>query len=55
MKIRIVHTMLADWLYICAYIYKIGYIYTLYGVRIKTSRVSVVGTYMTSIYMLITY
>ena len=33
MKIRIVHTLRADWLY---------------GVRIKTSRVSVLGTYMTS-------
>ena len=40
MKIRIVHTMRADWLY---------------GVRIKTFRVSVLGTYMTSRYMLITY
>ena len=41
MKIRIVHTLCADWLY---------------GVRIKKYRVSVVGTYMTSRYrpMLIT-
>ena len=39
MKIRIVHTLGADWLY---------------GVRIKTSRVSVLGTYMNSRYMLIT-
>ena len=70
MKIRIVHTLRADWLYI-----------TLYGVRIKTSidvelyiyiyiyiyiytsidsiyrvlyRISVLGTYLTSRYMLIT-
>ena len=35
MKIRIVHTLRADWLL---------------GVRIKTSRVSVLGTYMTFIY-----
>ena len=38
MKIRIVHTLLADWLY---------------GVRIKISRVSVLGTYMTYIYIYI--
>ena len=39
MKIGIIHTLIADWLY---------------GVRIKTSRVSVLGIYMTSRYMLIT-
>ena len=40
MKIRLIHTLLADWLY---------------GVRIKTSiDVSLLGTYMTSRYMLIT-
>ena len=39
MKIRIVHTLRADWLY---------------GLRIKTSRVSVLGTYTTSRNMLIT-
>ena len=39
MKIRKVHTLRADWLY---------------GVRINTSRASVLGTYMTSRYMLIT-
>ena len=39
MNIRIVHTLRADWLY---------------GVRIKTYRVSVLGTYVTSGYMLIT-
>ena len=39
MKIRIVHTLRTDWLY---------------GVRIKTSSVSVLWTYMTSRYMLIT-
>ena len=39
MKIRIVHTLCVDWLY---------------GVRINTFRVSVLGTYMTSRYMLIT-
>ena len=39
MKIRIVHTLRADWLY---------------DVRIKISRVSVLGTYMTSRYMPIT-
>ena len=39
MKIRIVHTLRADWLD---------------GVRIKTSRVSVLVTYITSRYMLIT-
>ena len=44
MNIGIVHMLRADWLY---------------GVRIKTSRVSVLGTYMTSIetiyrYILIT-
>ena len=39
MKIRIFHTLRADWLK---------------GVRINTSRVSVLGTYMTSRYMLIT-
>ena len=39
MKIRIVHMLLADWLK---------------GVRIKTYRVSALGTYMTSRYMLIT-
>ena len=37
MKIRIVHTLRAYWLY---------------GIRIKTSRVSVLETYMTSRYML---
>ena len=37
MKIRIVHTLRAD---------------RLYGVRIKTYRVSVLGTYMISRYML---
>ena len=36
MKIRIVNTLRADWLY---------------GVRINTPRVSVIGTYMTSRYM----
>ena len=39
MKIRIVHMLRADWLN-C--------------VRINTSRVSVLGTYMTSRYMIIT-
>ena len=39
MKISIVHTLRDDWLY---------------GVRIKKFRVSVLGTYMTSRYMLIT-
>ena len=39
MKIKNVHTLRADWLY---------------GVCIKTSRVSVLGTYMTSRHMLIT-
>ena len=39
MKIRILYMLRADWLK---------------GVRIKTSRVSVLGTYMTSRYMLIT-
>ena len=39
MKIRIVLTLRADWLY---------------GVRIKKFRVSVLGTYITSRYMLIT-
>ena len=39
MKIRIVHSLRADWLQ---------------GVRINTSIVSVLGTYMTSRYMLIT-
>ena len=39
MKIRIVHTLRAGWLY---------------GVRINTFRVSVLGTYMTSRIMLIT-
>ena len=39
MKIRIVHTLRADWLY---------------GVRIKTFSVSVLGTYMASRYMFIT-
>ena len=39
MKIGIVHTLRADWLY---------------GVRIKTSRVSVLGTYITTGYMLMT-
>ena len=39
MKIRIVHTLHADWLY---------------GVRIKTSRMYVLGNNMTSRYMLIT-
>ena len=39
MKIRIVHTFRDDWLL---------------GVRIKKSRVSVLGTYMTSRYMRIT-
>ena len=39
MKMRMVNTLRADWLY---------------GVRIKTSRVSVLGTYMTPGYMLIT-
>ena len=38
-KIRIIHTLDADWLY---------------GIRIKSSRVSVLGTYMTYRYMLIT-
>ena len=38
MKIIIVHTLRAGWLY---------------GVRIKTSRVSILGIYMTSRYMLI--
>ena len=38
-NIRIIHTLRADWLY---------------GVRIMTSRVSVLGIYMTSRYMLIT-
>ena len=37
MKIRIVHTLCADWLY---------------GVRFNTSRVSVLWSYMTSRYML---
>ena len=39
MKIRIVHMLRVDWLY---------------GVRIKTYRVSVLGNHMTSRYMLIT-
>ena len=39
MKIRFIHTLSAD---------------GLYGVRIKKSRVSVLGTYMISRYMLIT-
>ena len=39
MKIRIVHTLRADWLQ---------------GVCIKTFRVSVLGTYMKSRYLLIT-
>ena len=39
MKIRIVHTLRTDWLY---------------GVRIKTFRVSVLGTYMTFRYMIVT-
>ena len=40
MKIRIVHTLRADWLY---------------GVRIKIYRVYVLGNYMTSRYILITF
>ena len=39
MKIRIVHTLSADWIYV---------------VCINTPRVSVLGTYMTYRYMLIT-
>ena len=39
MEIRIVHTLRTDWLQ---------------GVRIKTSGVSVLGTHMTSRYILIT-
>ena len=39
MEIRIVHSLRADWLW---------------GVRIKTPRVSVLGIYMTSRYMLYT-
>ena len=39
MKIKIVHILRVDWLY---------------DVRIKTYRVSVLGTYMTSKYMIIT-
>ena len=44
MKITRVHTLRADWL--------MGVGLTLDTVRIKTSRVSVLGTYMTSRYIL---
>ena len=49
MIIIIVNTLRADWLYI---IYNI-YIYTLWGVRIKISIMSVLYMYMTSRYMII--
>ena len=44
MKISIVHMLLADWYYIGC---------PTDTVRIKTTRMSVLGTYMNSIYMLI--
>ena len=54
MKIRIVNTQRVDWLYITNMVSCITNRVSDGPVRIKKSRVSVLGTYMTSRYMLTT-